>query len=293
MTLGKLTALCAWLVVVGLLCANSIADELKPLMVQIDGSVFGSDFSQPDGKLADFVPRKSTQWAIEDGVLRGREASKNYQLKKGYGKNARVIVRPGPADNFAVRCSFRFLHGEENPVVPFIEFGHSICRFRFGSKGLVCLADKQSIKVAEYPEVIYEPGKWYHILAEIKGQDVVLQFRDGPVCFATHPSFAKRRPGVAKKSPGFGGPRYGMVEIDNISIWSCKEAHQPGWEKKRATFQLPEPQDWEYRPGWKARDVEHTSIWDPNTPPRARSDFPPYPSQDAEYGLPPKEFLLD
>lgn len=97
-----------------------------------------------------------------------------------------------------------------------------------------------SMKVAETKELTYEPGRWYHALAELKGDEFVIQFADGPTLYAKDPSYALPPPSGA---PGMGiaGPKGGVAEIDNVTIWSIKSAAQSGWAARQKEFAKFEP----------------------------------------------------
>jgi hypothetical protein len=127
----------------------------------------------------------------------------------------------------------RFTGGSETPIAPFIEFGHHVCRLRFSRAGTEMLADHESIRVAEAKDFHYEPGKWYHALAELKGDEFVIQFAGGPTLYAKHASFSKP---ASSGADGFGiaGPKGGFAEVDNVTFWSIKPDAQPGWAAARA-----------------------------------------------------------
>lgn len=213
------------------------AAELKPLLTQPDQVVLKDDFSQsgPFNK-KQWGARQGTQWVIEDGVLRGRPSAPEYQAKKKdhQGYEPRISAPVTPAQ-FAAQFSIRFIGGGPNAIVPFIEFGHHVCRLRFSEKGVEILAEGESIKVAESRELTLEPGRWYHALAEMKGEEFVIQFADGPSLYAKHPCFAKPAPSGGN-GLGVAGTKDGQVELDNVTLWSIKAEAHPGWEAKRQTF---------------------------------------------------------
>ncbi|MFT5466373.1 MAG: hypothetical protein ACI8UO_001473 [Verrucomicrobiales bacterium] len=223
-----------------LLAGSAIAAdaELKPLMGVPGEVVLENDFGKA-GKPAkeNWQPRQATRWTIEDGVLRGIPSTPENQAAKTHhrGLEARASVPKTPAE-FVAQFSIRFLEGEENAIVPFVEFGHHICRIKFSADdGVFIIADHEMVRVAEARAFKYEPGKWYHALAELKGDEFVIQFADGPTLYARHESFAKPTPSGGN---GFGvaGPRGGSLEIDDVRIWNIGEAPQAGWAKTRAAF---------------------------------------------------------
>jgi hypothetical protein len=167
-------------------------------------------------------------------VLRGQQSSPEFQAKKkdhfGYEPRVSALLTP---PQFIAEFSVRFTEGSPTAIVPFIEFGHHVCRLRFSAEGTEMLADHESVRVAEAKDFRYEPGKWYRALAELKGDEFVIQFAGGPTLYAKHPSFSKS---ASSGADGFGlaGPKGGFAEVDNVTFWTIKADPQPGWAATRA-----------------------------------------------------------
>ena len=218
------------------------AADLKPLLALPDKVVMQDDFSKAGPfNRQHWGARQGTQWVVEDGVLRGRPSTPEFQAKKKdhFGYEPRISA-PVTPPQFIAQFSVRFTGGSETFIVPFIEFGHHICRLRLSKEGAELLAEGESLKVAESKELKYEPGRWYHVLAEMKGDEVVIQIADGPTLHARHAGFSKP---VEKGASGLGiaGPKNGMAEIDNVTFWSIQAAEQPGWAAKRDSLPKFEP----------------------------------------------------
>lgn len=211
------------------------APDLKPLLAVPDQVVLHDDFSNP-GPLnkEQWGARQGTRWTIVEGVLRGISSSEEFQASKtDHQGNEPRISAPVTPPQFIAKFSVRFSGGKESPGGPFVEFGHHVARVKFDSGGLyLMVGGGDAIKLAETKEFKYEPGKWYHALAELKGEEFVIQFADGPVLYAKHPRFALPN---EKGSNGLGiaGAKDGMVEIDDVTLWSIKPEAQPGWSAKR------------------------------------------------------------
>lgn len=216
--------------------------KLKPLMAVSDQVVLQDDFSKEHAlKKGVWQARQGTRWQIEDGVLKGQQSSAKYQAKKKnhFGYEARISVPVTPSE-FVVSFSFRFIEGAETSIVPFIEFGHHVCRVRFSKDGASLLSDHEVMKLAEAKNFIWQSGKWYHALAEMKDGEFVFQIEGGLSLYAKRDSFK----GVAKSgehSLGVAGPKKGKVELDNMTIWTVKKQGQAGWEKQRTSFAAFEP----------------------------------------------------
>lgn len=211
--------------------------SLKPLLAQPDVIAFESAFSKPAPlEKGVWQQRQHTQWEIKNGVLLGIPSTGEYQKSRNdhQGFEPRISVPVTPAECIA-QFSVRFSDGVETPTAPFVEFGHHVARVKFSETGVFLIADGESVKVAEASNFKYIPGKWYHILAELKGDEFVMQFADGPTLYAKHPSFAKPVNGGGN-GLGITGPQGGIVEIDNLTLWSIKPIERSTWANTRAGF---------------------------------------------------------
>jgi hypothetical protein len=210
---------------------------LAPLMAVPDRVVLQEDFATPkplDAKV--YSLRQGTRWAVEDGVLRGRPSAPEFQAKKTdhQGFEPRISIPASPRD-FVVRFDVRFVGGEKAPRFPFVEFGHHVARLAWSNGGdAALLAENETVQLATYPGFKVEPGQWCHALAEIKGEELVIQFAGGPTVYGRHKTFDQEKSGF-----GVCGTRGGTVELDNVTVWSVKKDPQPGWEAARA--KLPPP----------------------------------------------------
>lgn len=227
---------------IALLLAPANAADLKPLMARPDQIVLQDDFSKtgPLDRKA-WAKRQGTQWAVEDGVLRGKPSTPEFQASKKdhKGLEPRLSAPITPAQ-FIAKFSVRFSGGSETGIVPFIEFGHHVCRIRFTKDGVEVLADGESTRVAESKVLKYEPGRWLHALAELKGEEFVIQFDGGSTIYAKHACFAKPAPGGGN-GLGVAGPKGGLVEIDDVTLWSIQAEEQPGWAATRDALPKSEP----------------------------------------------------
>jgi hypothetical protein len=217
------------------LAVNAADTELKPLLAVPDKVVLKDDFANGGVvNKAHWGARQGTRWAVEDGMLRGRPSGPEYRAKRKdhFGYEPRISAPVTPAQ-FIAEFFVRFSGGSETAISPFIEFGHHVCRVRLSKDGAEMLADHEGTRVAAAKDFKYEPGKWYHVLAELKGDEVVVQFAGGPTLYAKHEVFTKPAESGGN-GLGLAGPKDGLVEIDNVTLWSVKAQTQPGWETARA-----------------------------------------------------------
>ena len=211
---------------------------LKPLLTIPDQVVLREDYATPKPLTKDtYSQRQGTRWTIADGVLRGIPSSAEFQAKKKdhFGYEPRISIPKCPPQ-FAIQFDVRFIGGQPTAIVPFIEFGHHIARVAWaGGGGAKLVADTESVQVASAPDFKIESGKWYRALAEVKGDEVVIQFANGPTLYGKHASFTGKNDGF-----GVAGPRGGTVELDNVTIWSVKPEASSTWAKTRDGLPKPE-----------------------------------------------------
>ncbi len=230
------TASCLGFLAICLSADRVNAEEaLRPLMIQTDQILLSSEFDEA-GPLdkSTWTARQKTQWETRDGVLHGEPSTKEYQesRKDHRGFEPRVSTKKElvPAD-FAVAFSFRLNSGDQSKLGAFFELGHHIARVSMQAETTVMLTDHESVTLDEAPDFHVETGKWYHVLAEVKGSEFVVQFQDGPTLYGKNDT-------VAEAKDGFGlcGLKLGTMDVDGVTIWSAKAESQPGWEAARANL---------------------------------------------------------
>lgn len=216
-----------------------VAADLQPLMCEVDQVVLREDFSRPTATPDKSVwkPRQGTRWAFADGVLRGRPSTAEYQAKRRdhKGLEPRLSISKCPAE-FVIAFSLRLLDGEASAIVPFVEFGHHVARVNWDAAGVRLVADHESVQLADAPGFHLQPGTWCHALAEIQGDEFVIQFADGPVLQGRHEAFRGEKDGF-----GVAGLRGGVIELDDVTVWSVKPAKKPTWANTRAKLPASQP----------------------------------------------------
>lgn len=188
-----------------------------------------------------WLQRQGTRWTMENGVLRGKQSSPEYQAARQHhlGHEPRLSVPATPKD-FIASFKIRFIDGHETAITPFIEFDHHVCRVRFSQAGTLLLADHEVWKVSEASDFIWKSNQWYSITAERSGTEFVMQINNGPTLYADHPAF-----GQAASSGGNGlgvaGPSKGEIEIDDLTIWSIQKKLRADWPEVRANLPSLKP----------------------------------------------------
>lgn len=199
----------------------------------------------------DFVIRKGhklftlgqgTRWEAKDGVLVGTESSPEYQAKKkaqgnGHLGTAPRLQFPNSPRDVILKYSFKIVGGQGTKLLPMIEAGHHLRRIYFGAEGSRILVDHEKTTIAEN-DFVLQTDKWHHVMLEIKGDEFLVRFQDGPTLYGTHPSVGAE---FANYNIGITATNKGTIHIDNMSIWQASKT-QPGWpveKEKIASGQMP------------------------------------------------------
>jgi hypothetical protein len=223
---------------------------LEPLLAVPDQVVLRDDFATPrpleKGK---YTARQGTRWTMAGGVLRGIESSAEFQAKKKdhFGYEPRLSI-PACPQEFIIQFDVRFIGGKPTAIVPFVEFGHHVARVAWAGGGAKLVADTETMQLAAAPGFKIEDGKWYRVLAEIKGDEFVIQFADGPTLYGRHASFTGQKDGF-----GVAGTKGGVVELDNVTVWSVKAETNPRWASARAKLPAPQPVQLKEKPPAKKK----------------------------------------
>jgi hypothetical protein len=228
----------------GILSAEEPFHGLTPLMVVPKECVLKDDFSK-EGVVDEksFIPQQGTQWKIANGVLHGTESTKEYQASKPdhNGLQARLELPTTPPQYMAT-FSVRFIGGTPDKNTPVLQFGHHVTHLRILPTGTDLLASRESLRVAEAPDFKLVDGEWYHVMVEVKGDEVVVQFAKGPVFYGKHESYADPVKSKNRKI-GFAGAVGGVIELDDVSVWSINEEVKKEWPENRAKIPPFEPVD--------------------------------------------------
>ena len=86
------------------------------------------------------------------------------------------------------------------------------------------LADGDSLQIDVAKDFRLEAGKWVAVMVERRGDEVLVQFQDGPTFYGKHPSYKSELHTVM-----LGGLEAGHMEVDDVTVWSIKPGEQPSW----------------------------------------------------------------
>ncbi|WP_146516301.1 hypothetical protein [Rubripirellula amarantea] len=222
----KMQILVLSLVIISLACVSAYADEpnqLTPIMVQ-PGDIhlsmnFDKDFVVKRGHKF-FAAGQGTNWEAKDGVLVGTQSTPEYQAKKkasgkGHLGTAPRLQFPNTPKDVIVKYSFKIVGGNKTKLLPMIEAGHHLRRIYFGAKGSTLLVDHEKTSIAE-SDFVLQPNQWYHVMLEIKDNDFLVRFQDGPTIYGNHPGVGAD---FADYNLGITATNKGTMYIDNMTIW--------------------------------------------------------------------------
>ncbi len=233
-TLTLLTAL--------LLAALHAADapKLEPILSKRGDVIFSDSFDGP--MKPEWQPGMKTRFAIADGTLYGQPATAEDQAKahdkQHDGKSPAIQLNVPTTDcivNYAFKISDKITahhlaFNDGNSVTGTGHISSLQLHFRTGAS---LSKKKNTKKQGDADEVLAsnewkpKPNQWYHVLQEMRGEEVVVQIEGGPTLIAKHPRFATAKTWLSLTT--WGG---GTVSYDDVQI--LKAEPNPQWETTRA-----------------------------------------------------------
>ena len=216
--------------------AGDDSNDLTPILAK-PGKVhlqmdFDKDFVVERGHEF-FTLGQGTTWQAKDGVLVGTESSPEYQAKKkeqgnGHLGTAPRLQFPNSPKDVILKYSFKVVGGKGTKLLPMIEAGHHLRRIYFGSEGSRILVDHEKTTVAEN-DFVLQMDQWYHVMLEIKDDEFLIRFQDGPTLYGEHPGVGAE---FANYNIGITATNKGTIYIDNMTIWHAGDV-QDGWQKTK------------------------------------------------------------
>ena len=212
------------------------ANQLTPILAK-PGEVhlqmdFEKDFVVVKGHEF-FKVGQGTTWEAKDGVLVGTESSAEYQAKKkaqgnGHLGTAPRLQFPDSPKDVILKYSFKIVGGKGTGLLPMIEAGHHLRRIYFGAEGSRILVDHEKTTIAE-SDFVLQTDQWYHVMIEIKGDEFLVRFQDGPTLYGSDPGVGAE---FENHNIGITATNKGTIYIDNMTIWRAGDL-QESWEATR------------------------------------------------------------
>lgn len=199
------------------------SNRLEPIMARPARVYLQMDFSE------DFVVKRGheffaagqgTTWKSSEGLLIGTQSAPEYQAKKkaegkGHLGTAPRLQFPNSPRDVILKYSFKIVGGQRTKLLPMIEAGHHLRRIYFGAEGSKILVDHEKTTVAEN-DFALQLDQWYHVMLEIKGNEFLVRFQDGPTLYGKHPGVGAE---FTNYNIGITATNKGTIYIDNMTIW--------------------------------------------------------------------------
>src|SRR4029450_10555437 len=202
------------------------ADEkIEPILGQRGSLLLEEKFD------ADSLPKG---WAIKNGKVRVAEGALRASQDKEAGRLG-LFNCEQPMQDAAIQIDFKFdgargINISANPSPGELnKHGHlysvMITQAMWNITEHNDKADRksQSKSLASASER-FEPGKWYTLLLETKGNDVVAQVEGKRPLRASSPDFHVKKPGIEFRAIG---PTGAEVSFDNLRVWELKQRQKP------------------------------------------------------------------
>lgn len=211
-------------------------DEKQTHFLRPGKVIFEADFD--DGVNPDksaWQLRKST-WTTKKGILRGVNNGGNGPFIRLKSKE-----NGGPLpEDYIIKFSFMIetlpalddqARKRVHPKLSLghrFSFGHYAAKYQWrGDKGMdLAIGHGHAIQDERFR---IEKGKWYHVTAEIRGDEILVSFKDGPSYYMQHDHFRSKPAGFE-----FFTHITEAGYLDNIRVWSLGQGTQSGWEELKA-----------------------------------------------------------
>lgn len=214
-------------------------NKLTPVLAE-PGDVFLDDDFESDYVIGKghpvFKPGQGTTWESKGGLLVGTQSSPEYQAKKKAQGNGHLGTAPrlqfsGSPKDVIIKYSFKISGGNFTKLLPIIEAGHHLRRIYFGPEGTEILVDHEKTTIAE-SDFVLELDKWYHVMVEIKDNEFLVRFQDGPTIYGEDEGVGAE---FANYNIGITATNLGTIHIDNMTIREAGELKKD-WPKTKATL---------------------------------------------------------
>ncbi len=176
-----------------------------------------------DGKeLPEGWTKNTGKLTVADGVLKASEVAADM--------HAAAFRRPLPLQDAAIHVKFRFegakmFHVGFDPAPGELKKKGHLFSLVFTATGWnltehVDKADPKSTnKVLAKATTTFEKGRWYELLLEVKGDDVLAQIAGMKPLRATSKDFRVKKPGIVFRT---GGKDTDEVHLDEVRVWELK-----------------------------------------------------------------------
>lgn len=213
-----------------LLTSFAFAGEVETKFLKAGESLFKADFE--DGKNPSkpiWQLRKST-WETKDGVLVGVNAGGNGPFIRLHSKEKGGIL----PEDYIIKFSFKIepnpnekksnKHHETRSSGHRFSFGHYAAKYQWRPDTGFDLNIGHGDAIQDDSFYI-DKEKWYHVTVEIRGDEILTWFKDGPAYFMQHDHFRSKPSGweffTHVSETGY---------LDNLEVWSLADGEQENWQ---------------------------------------------------------------
>tara|TARA_R110000850_G_scaffold64247_9_gene144442 strand:+ start:2368 stop:3135 length:768 start_codon:yes stop_codon:yes gene_type:complete len=222
------------LFIIGILSVSPLsAEEPETRFLNPGELIFSNDFDTPSTLEKPVWYLRKSDWIVETGALRGTNRDGNGPFIRLQSKE-----NGGPLpEDYIMTFSFKV---EENPDEEKsnkhhdtlssghrFSFGHYAAKFQWRADCGMDLNIGHG-DVLEDSCFHIEKGQWYHVTAEIRGDEVLVWFKDGPAYYLQHDFFRSKPSGWE-----FFTHISEIGYLDNLKVWSLAEGELPGWHQTR------------------------------------------------------------
>lgn len=203
---------------------------LQPLAAQLDGVKLHDDFevSRPL-EVPPWKPIQETRWTIEGGVLKGIPSTPAYQMSHTSHDGSNPVMDLDHLGDYAM--DFRFKLEGTSIAKCDLDFDHHKANVTFADRSVSMHVAGSAMPVKQDRTFEVKLGQWYHVLVEVAGDTLVVQFENGPVLYTVFAGLADpNNKGLFR----IAGPEQGTVYLDDVTVWSLKPGLLPTWPATRA-----------------------------------------------------------
>lgn len=212
-------------------CVESRAGGVETRFLVPGQSIFKADFSDGKNPGKPLWYLRKSKWTVEDGLLCGINDGGNGPFIRLHSTTNGGIL----PEDYIMKFSFKIeerpgAKRKKNKYHPTRSSGH---RFSFGhyaakyqwrqDKGMDMAIMHGHALVDDRFHI--EKGKWYHVTVEIRGDEILTWFKDGPAYFMQHDAFRSKPAGWE-----FFVHESEIGHLDNLEVWSLSDATRDEWK---------------------------------------------------------------
>ena len=199
-----------------IVACTAVAADMQPWLVDKAELVFDDSFEEPG--LGSWIV-KHGEWTTSDGVLSGKELEENHHIAS--------IRHPVEIHDLLVQFDFRF-DGCEYLVLLLNEEVHHNFRIVISPSDFFLQKYADGADFASFNlfpaecKADFEPGKWYTMMVECSGDELVARVDDHLFVVAKHPGFDRDKFMLLFPAAGQS------ASFDNVKVWKGGE-RLPSW----------------------------------------------------------------